>query len=145
MINMTREEREAFLAETRVAIVSVEDPGRGPLAVPVWFRYEPGGELYFVTGRDSEKVARIARAGRASLCVQTETPPYRYVSVEGAAALAGPPDYERDLRAVAVRYLGETLGERYLESTGGEAARAESVLVRITPERWRTVDYGKGS
>ena len=31
---MTRAEREAFLADTRVGILAVEQPGRGPLAVP---------------------------------------------------------------------------------------------------------------
>ena len=34
---MTRTEREAFLAETRVGMLSVNEPGRGPLTVPVWY------------------------------------------------------------------------------------------------------------
>lgn len=142
---MTRAEREAFLSETRVAVISVEDPGRGPLAVPVWYRYEPGGDLFFVTGKASLKAQSIAAAGRLSLLVQTEIPPYRYVSVEGRAVLEGVPDYEQDVRAVATRYLGEAAAKQYLKSTGGEAAREASVLVRLTPERWRTVDYGKPS
>ena len=35
---MSRAEREAFLAATRVGIVSIAEEGRGPLAVPVWYQ-----------------------------------------------------------------------------------------------------------
>ena len=35
---MTRAEREAFLAETRVGILGVVEPRRGPLTVPVWYQ-----------------------------------------------------------------------------------------------------------
>jgi len=34
---MTPAEREAFLAEVHVAVVTVaDDDGRGPLAIPLW-------------------------------------------------------------------------------------------------------------
>src|SRR6059036_2430308 len=101
---MTKAEREAFLAETRVAIISVADDGHGPLTVPVWYAYEPGGVVRFSTGGSSKKAALIRKAGRLSLCVQTETPPYKYVSIEGPAAAGGPPDFERDVRQMALRY-----------------------------------------
>ena len=82
-LTMSKGEREAFLADLHVGLLSVADDGRGPLAVPIWYAYEPGGELRFVTGRDSRKGRLLARAGRVSLCVQTEALPYKYVSVEG--------------------------------------------------------------
>jgi hypothetical protein len=44
---MTRGEREAFLADVRVGLVAMSDGQRGPLAVPVWYGYEPGGEIWF--------------------------------------------------------------------------------------------------
>jgi len=137
---MTKAEREAFLAETRVAVISVAEAGRGPLTVPVWYRYEPGGVVRFVTGGDSKKAGLIRAAGRLSLCVQTETPPYRYASIEGPACISVP-DFERDVRATAMRYLGEQLGQWYLETTASQ--QAGSVLVTVTPERWLTVDYAK--
>ena len=52
-IGMTRAEREAFLAEVHVAVVAIAEEGRAPLAVPVWYAYEPGGEIRFVTGPNS--------------------------------------------------------------------------------------------
>src|SRR5512138_2187206 len=103
---MSRAEREAFLAETRVAIVSIAEPGRGPLTVPIWYRYEIGGAVHFVTGARSRKARLIEKAGRIGLCVQSETPPYRYVSLEGPVQI-GTPDREGDVRQTAIRYLGK--------------------------------------
>jgi len=137
---MTKDEREAFLADTHVAVVSVADGARAPLVVPVWYAYEPGGDLRFVTGGASRKARLIRKAARVSVCVQTETPPYRYVSIEGPAVI-GAPDHERDVRATALRYLGPQMGEVYLQATAAE--RAGSILVTVKPERWLTVDYGK--
>ena len=137
---MTKEEREAFLADTHVAVVSVADGARAPLVVPVWYAYEPGGDLRFVTGGASRKARLIRKAARVSVCVQTETPPYRYVSIEGPAVI-GAPNHERDVRATALRYLGPQMGEVYLQATAAE--RAGSILVTVKPERWLTVDYGK--
>ena len=44
-LTMTKEEREAFLADVHVAVVSVVEDGHGPLVVPIWYSYEPGGEV----------------------------------------------------------------------------------------------------
>jgi hypothetical protein len=139
---MTRTERERFLAETRVGMLSVEEPGRGPLTVPVWYRYEPGGVVRVVTGAESLKGRLLRKAGRMSLCAQTETAPYQYVSVEGPVGFAEP-DFARDVRATAIRYLGEQMGELYLAMTAEERTSAPSILVELRPERWRSVDYGK--
>ncbi len=139
---MTRAEREAFLAETHVGVLSVAEPGRAPFAVPVWYGYEPGGEIRIVTGGASRKVPLLRQAGRASLCVQDETPPYRYVTVEGPVAI-GPPDHQRDVRDIALRYLGDQVGEQYLRATAVEHETA--LLVTLRPEHWLTVDFRKWS
>jgi PPOX class probable F420-dependent enzyme len=139
---MTRAERETFLAATRVGVLAVEEPGRAPLAVPVWYHYEPGGVVRIVTAATSLKARLLRAAGRLSLCVQTETAPYQYVSVEGPVTFAGP-DFERDVRGIAVRYLGPELGEAYLAMTAEERARTPEVLIEMRPARWRSVDYRK--
>jgi uncharacterized protein len=137
---MSKAERETFLAETHIGIISVAEAGRGPLTIPVWYAYEPGGVLRFVTGGKSKKAGLIRQSGRISLCVQTETPPYKYASIEGPATI-GVPDFERDIRALAHRYLGEQMAEMYLQLTANE--RVDSILVSLTPARWLTVDYTK--
>ena len=138
---MTRAEREAFLAGVHVGVISVAEPGRGPLAVPIWYSYEPGGELLVVTDRDSRKGRLLAQARRFSLLAQTETAPYQYVSVEGPVVAIEPADLERHLRPMARRYLGREMGDRYVEATAGD--REGSAAVRMRPERWLSVDYRK--
>ncbi|MEO3823181.1 pyridoxamine 5'-phosphate oxidase family protein [Actinomadura sp. B10D3] len=142
-LTMTAAEREAFLAGTHVAILSVADePGRAPLALPVWYAYEPGGEITFITGRDSRKMALIRAAGRVSLVVQDAAPPfYRYASVEGPVVGFEDPARQEDRRALAERYLGVEDGAKYLESTMDVADMM--VLTRVRPERWYTRDYTK--
>ena len=140
---MTRAEREKFLADLHVGIVSIAEEGRGPLSVPIWYDYEPGGELWIVTDRRSRKGALLEKASRFSLCAQTEAPPYRYVSVEGPIVSMDPSALERDTRPMAHRYLGAELGDGYIEATRDERAAGGSVLVRMRPERWLTVDYSK--
>ena len=137
---MTKEEREAFLADIHVAVISVAEDGHGPLVVPIWYSYEPGGEVRIITGRASRKGKLLERAGRFSLCVQTETLPYKYVSVEGSIVAVEAADLERDRRPLARRYLGTELGDRYIENRRDAVG---SVLVRMRPDRWLTRDYAK--
>jgi len=140
---MTRAEREAFLAGVHVGVISIAEPGRGPLTAPIWYGYEPGGELWIVTERGSRKGRLLQRAGRFSLCAQSEQLPYKYVSVEGPITAIVPTDVERDERPLAHRYLGRELGDRYLESTGGAEAREDNIRVSLRPERWLSTDYAK--
>ena len=141
-ITMTRTEREAFLAEVHVGVISVERANAAPLCVPIWYDYAPDTGVWVITGGQSQKGRALAAAGRFSLCAQVETPPfYRYVSVEGPIELADA-DRERHLRPLARRYLGVEGGDRYTETSAG--APGETLLVTLRPERWLTVDYGKG-
>ena len=39
--NMTRDERETFLADVHVGVLALDEPSHGPLTVPVWYDYEP--------------------------------------------------------------------------------------------------------
>jgi nitroimidazol reductase NimA-like FMN-containing flavoprotein (pyridoxamine 5'-phosphate oxidase superfamily) len=144
-LTMTREEREAFLAEVHVGIVSIAEEGRGPLTVPIWYAYDAGGDVRIVTGRTSHKGRLLAGVGRFSLCVQTETRPYKYVSVEGPIVGTDPSDPDRDLRPLAHRYLGPAMGDRYMEETRGSVEQVDNVVVRMRPERWLTADYTKAS
>jgi hypothetical protein len=139
---MTKSEREAFLAGLHVGIVAVADGAKGPIAVPVWYIYEPGGDVWFSTGKNSAKAKLLEEAGRGSFCVQTEEAPYQYVSIEGPVSLE-PCDFETHLRPMAIRYLGEQGGEAYLRRTGGPEHAGDNVVIRIRPETWRTQDYGK--
>jgi hypothetical protein len=41
----TNIERERFLADMHVGMISIAEDGRGPLIVPIWYGYAPGGGL----------------------------------------------------------------------------------------------------
>jgi PPOX class probable F420-dependent enzyme len=137
---MTATERETFLAEPRIGVLSVADrDGRAPLTIPIWYHYQPGGQVWFSTGADSRKMERIRAAGRVSLLAQTEQSPYRYVSVEGPVSAIDPATPE-ERRALAERYLGAD-ADRYLDATTGVAA--SMMIVRMEPEHWLSRDYAR--
>lgn len=137
---MTDAERKQFLADLHVGVIAVEQPGRSPLTVPIWYDYEPGGEVTILTGTNSVKARLLTAAQRFSLCVQVETPPYRYVSVEGPVTSSRQVDVERDVRPMAVRYLGERDGDAYVKWA---AASLDEVRITMRPERWLSQDYSK--
>lgn len=130
-------EREALLAEVRVAVVAIAAETRGPLAVPVWYAYAPGGEIGLWMDGVSAKVRHLRREGRLTLCVQDATPPYRYLSVEGRVIGIAPIDVERDLRPLVARYLGADAVDSYLDGYGGAEGLRGDVWVRVAPRHWR--------
>ena len=136
--NMNTTERQQFLAELHVGVLALNRPGFGPLTVPVWYDYLPGGELWFITNRDSKKGRLIEVGARISLCAQNEAPPYRYVCVEGPV-VALMPSNTQDLRAMARRYLGPAQGDAYAAAT----TDGDSVIVRMQCAKWLSVDYSK--
>ena len=144
-LTMTKEERVAFLAEVHVAVISIPESGRGPLTVPVWYAFVSQGEFHIWTGGSSRKAGLLREAGRFSLCVQQETPPYKYVSAEGPVVAIESIQLERDLRPLVYRYLGAEEGDKFIEQLGGESAGTGDVLVRMEPERWLSEDYSKST
>lgn len=141
MASMSQTAREAFLADLHVGVISVvdPDPSRGVLAVPIWYQYSPDEGVTVITSPTSRKGRAIEAAGRYSLVAQDETPPYKYVSVEGPVVETVPSDLEEHLRPMAVRYLGEKAGNRYAE--GSATSPSTGVVYRMQPEHWYTVDY----
>jgi len=140
-VTMSRAEREAFLANVHVGILSVQQDGRGPLTLPIWYAYKPGGTVNLITGASTRKARLLAAAGRFSLCVQTETPPYKYVSVEGPIVATEADVAPSERTALAYRYLGPEFGDLYLAATADRDA--SSVMIRMTPENWLTTDFAK--
>lgn len=139
-LRMTVAEREAFLAERHVAVLAVERQGHAPLAVPIWYAYEPGGLLTVHSAVGQLKTRALEARGRFTLCVQVETTPYRYVSVDGPIVAIEPiPPEER--RAMVYRYFGSAMAEEYLRRT--EADAPNDVAIRMRPKAWRTVDFAK--
>jgi nitroimidazol reductase NimA-like FMN-containing flavoprotein (pyridoxamine 5'-phosphate oxidase superfamily) len=135
---MTEQERAIFLAEVHVGVLAVARDGLAPLTVPVWYRYEPGGEVEIWMERRSRKYRAVEKAGRLSLLAQTESVPYKYVSVEGPVVGTEQPTRDQAV-AITVRYLPAAEALSYVDGALGD----DSVLVRMRPERWLSNDQSK--
>ena len=134
------EERERFLAEPHIGALSVvERLDRGPLTVPIWYQYSPGGELWILTAPDARKTRAIYAAGRFSLMVQRTEPTIRYVSVEGPVVRTGAGDGERS-RELAERYVPPDGVAEYLEYERTQLG--EHVAVYMRPAHWLSTDLG---
>ncbi|MFG1811941.1 pyridoxamine 5'-phosphate oxidase family protein [Streptomyces sp. NPDC049040] len=139
---MTVEEREAFLADLHIGVLSIADAdGRGPVQVPIGYDYAPGGDIRVCTKASSRKLQLARAAGRVTFLVQSEVFPYQYVSVEGPIVLEEQTDPEEH-RARSIRYLGEEMGQGYFDAI--KPTIADMVTLAIRPERWRTYDASKG-
>jgi len=140
---MSVEKRQAFLAETRVGIISIPEEGRGPLSVPVWYSYEPGGDVRIWTSEKSYKAKLLQKTRRISFCVQDTLPPnYKYVSIEGPFSIRLV-DLENDIRPMALRYYGPVGGEHYVEEVRKSDSWRNNLLICIKPERWYSADYSE--
>ena len=139
---MTKQEREAFLADVHVGVLSVPSRAAGRSRCRSGTATSRAESCGWSQAGTRARGGCSRRAGRMSLCAQTETAPYKYVSVEGPIVAIEPAEIERDLRPLARRYLGREGGDQYVESTRSE--HGDNVLVRMRPERWLTVDFAKG-
>ena len=137
---MTKQERDAFLADVHVGVISIERAGAAPLSAPIWYDYDPSVGLRIITEKGSRKGRALEAARRFTLVAQTEAPPfYKYVSVSGPVVSVEPAQLEAHRRPMARRYFGKELGDLYAEGNDG----GDSLIFTMRPERWLTVDYAK--
>jgi hypothetical protein len=140
MARLSVRERELFLAEPHVAALSVSaGPDRGPLTMPIWYQYQPGGEVWVLVEAASRKVPLIEAAGRFTLMVDRVAPTTRYVSVEGPVTrtAAGTDELTRE---IAERYLSPEKALAYLALAKAEFG--QQIAIYLRPEHWLTSDLG---
>jgi hypothetical protein len=139
---LSERERELFLSEPHIAALSVSDgQGRGPLTIPIWYQYQPGGEAWVLSEVDSRKVRLIEAAGRFTLMVDRVVPTTRYVSVEGPVTRIVPGTDEH-LQEITERYLSAEKVPAYIEFAKSELG--EQIAIYMRPQRWLSSDLGAG-
>jgi hypothetical protein len=137
---LSKEEREQFLAEPQIGALSVSAGDmRGPLTVPIWYQYSPGGEPWVLTGEGSRKHRLIETQGEFTLMVERVQPSVRYVAVDGPVSRIEPATDEM-LVEVTKRYLPPEAVEPYLEMARREHGPA--VVIHMKPEHWLSSDLG---
>ena len=142
MSTMTKQQREEFLADVHVGVLSVAGgAGEAPTSVPTFYAYEPGGELTMFTGtqrRAPKRIEQIKEAGIISLVVQREAMPPAYVSVQAELVSVAPPTAEQML-TIARRYMPEEHAQGYVQ---GELGDPDNIVLLLTfrPVRWFSSD-----
>lgn len=138
---MSRAECQEFLAGIHVGVVSVSDGERGPLSVPVWYVYEPGGEITLVTRPEARKAPLLQPGAPVAFLVQSEEMPPKYVSIQATVGSATPADIARDLKPIVRKYLGAEVGDAYVDNTRPNGTN--EIVVRLRPRRWFSRDFGR--
>ena len=137
---LSKEEREQFLAEPHIGALSVyAGDQRGPLTVPIWYQYAPGGQPWLSTGAGSRKHRLIESSGYFSLMAERLEPTVRYVAVDGAVSSIEPSTDEQ-LVEMTKRYLKPEQVDAYLEFARRE--HGDGVTIRLKPEHWLSADLG---
>lgn len=137
---LSKEEREQFLSEPHVAALSVSaGDKRGPLTLPIWYQYAPGGEPWLHTGAGSRKHRLLEAAGEFTLMVDRVEPTVRYVAVDGVVSSIEPAT-DDELVEMVRRYLPPDKVDGYLDFARRE--HGDSVKVTMRPQHWLSADLG---
>jgi hypothetical protein len=137
---LSKQDREAFLAEPHIGALSVSaGADRGPLTLPIWYQYSPGGDLWVLTGTGSRKHRLIEAAGFFSLMAERLEPTTRYVSVDGAVTHIEP-GTDAQMDEMTRRYLSGAAADRYLEFARENLG--EHVAIHMRPQHWLSSDMG---
>ena len=140
---MTDRARDAFLTEPHVAVLAISRGELPPHTSPVWYHHQPDGNVTFFTGtqgRRSRKADLIEESGVVSLCVQQETFPYKYVTVEGTIVQIDRPPTAEQVLAIVRRYLPEEHAQGFVAAELGNPS-GEFVLYSVRPDHWHSFDF----
>ncbi|MGA9870349.1 MAG: pyridoxamine 5'-phosphate oxidase family protein [Rhodococcus sp. (in: high G+C Gram-positive bacteria)] len=137
---LSKAEREEFLSEPHIAALSVfAGDDRGPLTVPIWYQYTPGGEAWVLTGKTSKKAELIRAASTFSLMVDRAEPTVRYVSIDGPV-IREEAGTQEQLHEMTARYLAPDKVEGYLQFANSQLE--ENVVFYLEPKHWLSADMG---
>lgn len=126
-------QREQFLAEPRTAALSVSlGASRGPLTVPIWYHYTPGGEPWVLIGVGTRKAQTIEAAGFFSLMAQRLEPTRRYVAVDGAVSAIQPATDDHIIEMTRHHLSGEAADRHidFLKDLG------HHLVISMRPQHW---------
>ncbi|GAB3461498.1 PPOX class F420-dependent oxidoreductase [Actinophytocola sediminis] len=128
---MARDEWLAFVQHgTRTGKLATMRADGAPHVAPVWFVVDEGADadyLVLTTAATTAKGRALLRDPRFALCVDSEEPPYAFVSVQAEAELSEDLDEMRSWASrIGSRYMGE---DRALEFGRRNAVPGE-LLVR---------------
>jgi nitroimidazol reductase NimA-like FMN-containing flavoprotein (pyridoxamine 5'-phosphate oxidase superfamily) len=142
---LTEEEREAFLAEKRVARMASNRGDGWSHVTPIWYVWE-GGRFHLSLGNSRRHLQNLREDPHVTMCVDEDpritdlSQAPRSVVCFGLAKLIEDEETVREFtEKMELRYLGGIPPEFH------EALWFEGrTIVEITPVRWLAWDQGKG-
>lgn len=137
MATMTAAERDTFLNETRLGILSTLDARGDPVAVPVWFEWD-GTVVRFFSFASAPKVTRLRKRPRASMLVVNHVHEKEaWVAFDGDVRIGGDGVMALAER-LAARYWDLSDPARAKELASWRAMASHFCLLTLHPRRIRT-------
>lgn len=116
----------------RIAYIGLD--GR-PRVVPIWFAYEDDC-FVMVTGPKADKVPAIEASPAVALTVDSATPPYHVLLVNGHATIEATDGMAPQYPAIVRRYLAGA-ADAYLGNMRVKTQR----VIRVRPRSYRILDF----
>ena len=129
------EEREAFLAETRHAIIGTTNPDGSPRVTPVGFLWD-GTAFHAIADQQRYWVRRNLRRDPRMTLVVDQGDDYRAVVASGRAEIRTENIGEMT-RRILVKYFGEEAGGAHFDEMQREPSE-NRVLVVLKPDRMQS-------
>ena len=127
------ERAEARLREEQIAWMTTVRSDGQPQTVPVWFLWDDEGFLIY-SQPDRQKLRNIARNSRVGLNLNSNERGGDVVRVEGTAEVIEDAPPANEIESYVEKYR-DSIARIGFDAEG--FARAYSIAVRVTPERWQ--------
>jgi nitroimidazol reductase NimA-like FMN-containing flavoprotein (pyridoxamine 5'-phosphate oxidase superfamily) len=130
-------DRDAFLAERRIAVLATDDADGSAYLTAVWFLWEDGAFLV-PTGAGSRKGRNARERARGAILVDARGERLCGVAASGRLEV---------IEGEAAVELNHRIHRRYVTAAGmddpalgGLLVEADDVTLRLAPERWQEWD-----
>ncbi len=128
---------KSLLEGPNLARLSYIDVDGRPKVVPIWFTHDDG-DIIMVTGPKAAKLRGIEANGAVALTIDSSTPPYKVLLVDGDASLEPVEGFAPEYRGIVERYLG-LAADAYL----GQLRVKRQVRIRVKVRSYRIFDFVK--
>ena len=112
----------------RLAYVALDGT---PRVIPVLFHWT-GEELVVNSWPDDPKVAALRRHPTAAVTIDTDTPPFKVLSLRGTAAVSIVEGVAAECLPTFTRYMGPEQGQAWTEMMGRMTDRMARIAIRPT-------------
>jgi len=126
-----------LLQGPNLARLAYTDVDGRPKVVPIWFRYDDG-DIIMVTGPRAAKLKGLEANSAVALTIDSSTPPYNVLLIDGDAALEPVDGMVPEYRGIVERYLGAA-ADAYLK----QLRVKRQVRIRVKIRSHRIFDFVK--